>query len=131
MGEMEENGGKMGEMEEIAGVAHEMRVVEGCGGMSLRKMGQKREANERKMGQNSYFSEFHFPNSPAGRRSSPRSLCKHQLTALTAGKMGFSATHRHLRRRVRMLDPTSPRGPWMVRWYPQIARALSPPPPDQ
>ena len=51
MGEMGENGGKWGKLEEngekwrgngeIAGIEHGMWVVEGCGGMWLRKMAEK------------------------------------------------------------------------------------------
>ena len=72
MGEMEKNGGKWGEMGEnggkweIAGIAHRMWVVEGCGGMWLRKMGQKWENNRRKMGQNTHFSQSHFPRFSGG-----------------------------------------------------------------
>ena len=67
MGEMEGNGGKLGgngenwremggklrEIGELSGIPHGMWVVEGCGMMWLRKMGQ----NERKMGQNTHFSQ--------------------------------------------------------------------------
>ena len=45
MGEMEGNGGNGGKLGwgvgETAGIAHGMWIVEGCGGMWWRKMGQK------------------------------------------------------------------------------------------
>ena len=47
--EMEDNG-------EIAGIAHGMRVVEGCGGMWWRKMGQKMGEKWEKNGINTHFS---------------------------------------------------------------------------
>ena len=47
----------------IAGTAHGMRVVEGCGGMWLRKMGQKWENNGTR------YQLFTAPFPPLFRRS--------------------------------------------------------------
>ena len=52
---MEENGGKWGGDGEIAVIAHGMWVVEGCGGICLREMGEdweKKGTKWDKMGQN-------------------------------------------------------------------------------
>ena len=62
--ENEGNGGKWG----AAGIAHGMWVVEGCGGMWLRKMGQKWEENRM-----SYpFFTVLFSRFSGGRNSSPQ-----------------------------------------------------------
>ena len=39
-----------------------MWVVEGCGGMWLRKMGGKWEKNGGEMGPNTHFSQSHIPH---------------------------------------------------------------------
>ena len=95
-GENGENGGKWGDGE-IAGMAHRMWVVEGCGGAWLRKMGQKGEENGRKMGDGRKYPFFTvpFPQISRGRRSRQQSLWKSQRTALTDGKTGIVAIHRH------------------------------------
>ena len=83
---MGENGGEWGGGE--AGVAHRMWVVEGCGGMWLRRMGSKWDELP-------IFHNPTFPISPEVEDLSHSSLCKKQLSALTDRKMGFCATHRH------------------------------------
>ena len=85
---------------EIAGIAHGMWVVEGCGGMWLRKMGEmggKWEENGRKMGENTHLSPIFpftpffwrskvFPTIPFVNTSSPHSMTE---------KWESFATHRH------------------------------------
>ena len=98
MGEMENIGGEWGRNGEMVGIAHGTWVVEGGGGVWLRKMG----------GNGTKCPFFTVPLSPIFRRSQifpHNSTCKTQLTALTDGKMGFFATHRHPppRRLVQML----------------------------
>ena len=92
------NGGKRGRNGEVTGMAHGMRVVEGCGGMWLRKMGQKWDE----------IPIYHSPISPIFPEVeglSHSSLCKNQLNALTDEKMRLFVTHRHSppRRVVRVL----------------------------
>ena len=87
-------GGGMGH-----GMAHRMGVMEGCGRMWLRKMGQKWGKNERKMGEKwDKIPIFHspiFPIFPEVKDLPLSSLGKNQLRTLTDAKMGFFATHRH------------------------------------
>ena len=76
MGEMGGKGGRNGGgAEEIAGIAHGMWVVEGCGGMRLRKMGPKWGGGG-EWGENgtkyTHFSWCHFPHFSGGRRPSPQ-----------------------------------------------------------
>ena len=66
MGGMGEVGAKWGKLvgnRGIAIIAHKMWVVEGCGGMSSKKMGEKREENEIR------YPFFTVPFSPFFRRS--------------------------------------------------------------
>ena len=95
MGEMEKNG-------EIAGIAHGMWVVEGYGGMWLRKMGGKWEESGTKY---PFSSSPNFPIFLKAEDLPLSSLCNNQLTALTDGKKGLFAVHRHSppRRLMRML----------------------------
>ena len=75
-------------MGEIAGIAHGVWVVEGCGAMRERKLGVKWDE----------IPIFHSPISPIFPEVNdlpPSSLCKHQRTALTDGKMRTFATHQH------------------------------------
>ena len=92
------NGGEMGGWG--MGIAHGMWVVEGCGGMWLRKTGQKGKENGKKngrkweeMGGNTHFSLSYFSLFLPEVEDLPHSsLCKNQLTALTDGKMAIVAT---------------------------------------
>ena len=83
--------------------------MEGCGGVWLRKKGQKQQENGRKMGGKwDKIPIFHsppFPIFPEVKDLPHSPLCENRLTALTDGKMGSFATHRHSppRRLVRML----------------------------
>ena len=101
---MEKTGGKWGEWGEmggngeIAGMAHGMWVVEGCGGMWLKEIGQ----HGRKMGEKwDGIPIFHSPISPIFPEVEDlphSSLCKNQLTAVTDGKWDFlplTDTHCH------------------------------------
>ena len=54
-----------------------------CGGMWLRKMGEKWDE----------LPTFHNPIFPEVEDLPHSSLCKHQLTTLTNGKWGIFATH--------------------------------------
>ena len=69
---------------EVGGIAPGMWVVEGCGGMLLRKVGEKWE----KVGTKCPFFTVPLPHFFGGRRWTHSSLCENQLTALTDGKMG-------------------------------------------
>ena len=111
MGETGERGGNWGERggmgwnREIVGRAHRMCVVEGCGGMRFRKMGQKWQGNRRKMGRKyPFFTVPCFLILPEVKDLPNNSLCKNQLTALTDGKIGTFVTHSPPRRPVRMLE---------------------------
>ena len=76
--------GKRGEMEkngEVAGTAHGMWVVEGCGGMWVRKTGEEGKKN------GTTYPFFTVPFS-GGRRSPPTIPFVKQPTALTDGKIG-------------------------------------------
>ena len=62
----------MGGNGEVEGIAHGMGVVEGCGGMRLRKPGQKNATKMGrtmggKMGRNTHFSQSHLPHFPGHR----------------------------------------------------------------
>ena len=52
---------------EMAGIAHRMWLVEGCGGMWLKKLGEKWEKNGSKMGRDTPF--LTVPFCPFFRRS--------------------------------------------------------------
>ena len=104
---MEKNGEKWRKMEgngKIVVIAQGMWVVEGCGGMRLRKMGEIWEKNGRKMGRNTHFSQSQFPHFPGGRRSSPqfphrahqrknRSFCHSPTLTATAASADAWPTH--------------------------------------
>ena len=47
------------------------------------------------MGQNTHFSQSHFPHFPEIEDPPHNSLCTNQLNALTDGKMEIIATPRH------------------------------------
>ena len=102
---MEENGGNGGEWGNSGRSTRNM----GCGGLWLRKMGQKWEKHGTKY---PLFTVPCFPFFPKIEDLSHSSLCKNQVTALTDGKMAIFATHRHSppRRLVRMLE-TAPHSP--------------------
>ena len=107
MGEMEKNGGEMGGNGELAGIAHGVWVVEGCGVMWSRKMGQNGTTLGEKWHEIPIFHSSISPMFPEVEDPLHSSLCRNQFTALTDGKMGMFATHRHSppQRLVRMLEP--------------------------
>ena len=89
------NWGELGRNGKIAVIAHGMWVVEGCGGMWLRKMGETREKN----GTNYPFSTVPF--SPFSRRSKtfpPISFAKTSSSHSQTEKrdvLPLTDTHRH------------------------------------
>ena len=99
-------GGKWEGNGEIVGIAHGMWVVEGCGGMWLRKMGGTWEKNGTKQ---SFFAVPFSPFFPGSKMFPTIPFVKNQLTALTDRKVGIFATHRHSapRRPVQMLESST------------------------
>ena len=99
---MEENGARLGGIGEISGIAHEMWVVEGCGGMRLRKMGQKWEKNGTKY---PFFTVPPFPFFQRSKIFSTAPFVKISSTWEFSRTQRIFATHAHSppQRLVRML----------------------------
>ena len=89
------NGGKWGDMGGNGGdIGHSIQDV-GCGGLWRDVV----EKNGAKMGEKwdetPIFQSPPFPIFPEVEDIPKSSLCKNELTALTNGKKGIFATHRH------------------------------------